>query len=80
MAFDGLMTQAVARQLQEQLIAGRINKIYQLSNHEILMQIRAGAKKSKTSFFHPFFICACPTDNSRLSISRRAPNVLYVFT
>lgn len=50
MAFDGLMTQAVARQLQEQLIAGRINKIYQLSNHEILMQIRAGGKNQKLLF------------------------------
>ena len=50
MAFDGLMTQAVARQLQKQLIAGRINKIYQLSNHEILMQIRAGGKNQKLLF------------------------------
>lgn len=50
MAFDGLMTQAVARQLKEQLLAGRINKIYQLSNHEILMQIRAGGKNQKLLF------------------------------
>lgn len=50
MAFDGLMTQAVALQLKDQLVAGRINKIYQLSNHEILMQIRAGGKNQKLLF------------------------------
>ena len=32
MAFDGLMTSSVATALKESLLAGRINKIYQLSN------------------------------------------------
>lgn len=50
MAFDGLMTKTVAHLLKEQLVAGRINKIYQLSNHEILMQIRAGGKNQKLLF------------------------------
>ena len=50
MAFDGLMTKTVANTLKEQLVAGRINKIYQLSNHEILMQIRAGGKNQKLLF------------------------------
>ena len=52
MAFDGLMTSSVATALKETLTAGRINKIYQLSNHEILMQIRAGGKNQKSYFPH----------------------------
>ncbi len=47
MAFDGLMTTVVTNDLQEQLKGGRINKIYQLSAHEILMQIRANGKTKK---------------------------------
>ena len=50
MAFDGLMTSSVATALKESLLAGRINKIYQLSNHEILMQIRAQGKNQKVLF------------------------------
>ena len=50
MAFDGLMTSSVAASLKESLLAGRINKIYQLSNHEILMQIRAQGKNQKVLF------------------------------
>ena len=50
MAFDGLMTKTVANTLKEQLVAGRINKIYQLSNHEILMQIRKKKKNQKLLF------------------------------
>ena len=50
MAFDGLMTSSVAKALKEALLAGRINKIYQLSNHEILMQIRAQGKTQKVLF------------------------------
>lgn len=56
MAFDGLMTSSVAKALKESLTAGRINKIYQLSNHEILMQIRAGGKNQKILFStHPTY-------------------------
>ncbi|HAX74055.1 MAG TPA: hypothetical protein DCY20_11070 [Firmicutes bacterium] len=47
MSFDGLMTQCVAEQLKTQLVGGRINKIYQLSNYEVLMQIRALGKNQK---------------------------------
>ncbi|MDE5977831.1 MAG: NFACT family protein, partial [Turicibacter sp.] len=50
MAFDGLMTAQVTNSLKEELVAGRINKIYQLSNHEILMQIRAQGKNKKVLF------------------------------
>ncbi len=47
MAFDGLMTTVVTKQLATQLKGGRINKIYQLSSQEILMQIRANGATQK---------------------------------
>ena len=47
MSFDGLMATAVADALQRELAGGRINKIYQLSSHEILMTIRANRKNQK---------------------------------
>ena len=47
MAFDGLMTAVVTKQLATDLKGGRINKIYQLSAQEILMQIRANGKTQK---------------------------------
>lgn len=56
MAFDGLMTTATVTYLKERLVAGRINKIYQLSKHEILMQIRAQGKNQKVLFStHPSY-------------------------
>ena len=56
MAFDGLMTSATVSSLKENLVAGRINKIYQLSNHEILMQIRAQGKNQRVLFStHPSY-------------------------
>ena len=59
MAFDGLMTSSVATALKESLLAGRINKIYQLSNHEILMQIRAQGKNQKVYFQHIHRMLVC---------------------
>ena len=56
MAFDGLMTAASTSYLKEQLKDGRINKIYQLSNHEILMQIRSLGKTNRVLFStHPMY-------------------------
>jgi len=56
MTFDGLMTTATVGYLKEQLTAGRINKIYQLSNYEILMQVRAQGKNQKVLFStHPSY-------------------------
>ena len=47
MAFDGLMTTIVAEELKTELLGGRINKIYQLSNQEILILVRANRKNQK---------------------------------
>lgn len=44
MAYDGIVTKAITEELQEQLIPGRINKIYQPSDTELLITIRANRK------------------------------------
>jgi predicted ribosome quality control (RQC) complex YloA/Tae2 family protein len=40
MAFDGIVTRAVAHELNERLATGRIMKIYQPTDTEIVMQVR----------------------------------------
>lgn len=40
MAFDGIVTRAVTKDLQEQLIGGRINKIYQPTKTEVVITVR----------------------------------------
>ncbi|GAA4063202.1 Rqc2 family fibronectin-binding protein [Amphibacillus indicireducens] len=44
MAFDGIVTNAITRQLNEQLLAGRILKIYQPTSTELVFQIRNNRK------------------------------------
>lgn len=45
MPFDGIVTKAVTEQLQEKLIKGRIDKIYQPTETELLLTIRNHRKK-----------------------------------
>ena len=45
MAFDGIVTAAVVRDLKEKLTGGRIDRIYQPSTDEIILQIRKGRDK-----------------------------------
>lgn len=45
MAFDGIVTTAVVRDLQENLTGGRIDRIYQPSADEIILQVRRGREK-----------------------------------
>src|SRR5690625_2249593 len=40
MPFDGIVTRAVTKELQEQLIGGRINKIYQPTKTEVVITVR----------------------------------------
>lgn len=40
MPFDGIVTKAVTEHLQETLIGGRINKVYQPTNTELLITVR----------------------------------------
>lgn len=45
MAFDGIVTTAVVHELQQKLTGGRIDRIYQPSVDEIILQIRNGREK-----------------------------------
>ena len=47
MAYDGIMMHAVTNSLKKQLTAGRINKIYQISNYELLFHVRANQTNVK---------------------------------
>ncbi len=44
MSFDGVVTRAIVHELSEQLISGRILKIYQPTNTEIILTVRAKGK------------------------------------
>src|SRR5690625_706114 len=56
MAYDGIVTKAITEELQKKLIPGRVNKIYQPSENEILMTIRANRKNHTLLFsIHPSY-------------------------
>ncbi|MER2105511.1 MAG: NFACT RNA binding domain-containing protein [Solibacillus sp.] len=55
MAFDGLFTRAMTHELQ-QLVSGRITKIYQPNALEVVLQIRANGSNHKLLFsIHPSY-------------------------
>ncbi|MFK5882742.1 MAG: NFACT RNA binding domain-containing protein [Candidatus Izemoplasma sp.] len=47
MSFDGLYLSKIVNELQETLTSGRISKVYQLSKHDLLLQIRSRSKKQE---------------------------------
>ncbi|MEG0628787.1 MAG: NFACT family protein, partial [Enterococcus sp.] len=47
MSFDGVFTHAMVRELNDQLSTGRISKIHQPYEHEIVLVIRAQGKNQK---------------------------------
>lgn len=56
MAYDGIMLSRVVENLQSQLTRGRINKIYQISQYELLFQIRAQSQNVKLLMsIHPMY-------------------------
>ncbi|MEG0276116.1 MAG: NFACT RNA binding domain-containing protein [Coprobacillus sp.] len=56
MAYDGIMMSQVVKQLQNQTERGRINKIYQISQYELLFQIRANSSNVKLLVsIHPMY-------------------------
>ncbi|SEN61614.1 Predicted component of the ribosome quality control (RQC) complex, YloA/Tae2 family, contains fibronectin-binding (FbpA) and DUF814 domains [Amphibacillus marinus] len=56
MTFDGLVTRAIATQLQEQLYSGRILKLYQPTQTELVLTIRAfGKNHSLLLSAHPSY-------------------------
>lgn len=56
MAYDGIMMSRVVENLESQLIRGRINKIYQISQYELLFHIRANSRNVKFLMsIHPMY-------------------------
>jgi predicted ribosome quality control (RQC) complex YloA/Tae2 family protein len=56
MAFDGVFTHYLVNELQANLLSGRINKIYQVSNYELVFVIRANNKTQKCLLsIHPVY-------------------------
>lgn len=47
MAFDGVFTHFIKQELSNNLLNGRINKIYQISNYELIFVIRANQQTHK---------------------------------
>lgn len=56
MAYDGIMMSRVVENLQSQLTRGRINKIYQVSQYELLLHIRSKSQNMKLLIsIHPMY-------------------------
>lgn len=56
MAYDGIMLSRVVENLESQLLRGRINKIYQISQYELLFHMRANSKNVKFLMsIHPMY-------------------------
>jgi predicted ribosome quality control (RQC) complex YloA/Tae2 family protein len=56
MVYDGIMMSKVTSNLNKELLKGRINKIYLISSHEILMTIRSQSKNYKLLVsIHPMY-------------------------
>ncbi|GEL75934.1 Rqc2 family fibronectin-binding protein [Tenuibacillus multivorans] len=54
MAFDGIVTRAVTQELNEALTSGRITKIYQPTEHELIFTVRQNSKnKNLLISIHP---------------------------
>jgi predicted ribosome quality control (RQC) complex YloA/Tae2 family protein len=56
MAFDGLVTRASIQELKNEILTGRITKIYQLSKYEMLFTVRQQRQNKKVLFsVHPTY-------------------------
>lgn len=56
MAFDGLVTKASVQELKNEILTGRITKIYQLSKYEMLFTVRQQRQNKKVLFsVHPTY-------------------------
>lgn len=56
MAYDGIMMHQTIDALQSHLVTGRINKIYQISKYELLLQVRANRQNVKLLLScHPMY-------------------------
>lgn len=56
MAYDGIMMSRVVKEYQQQILRGRISKIYQISQYELVMNIRSHSKNYKLFIsIHPMY-------------------------
>src|SRR5690625_1123690 len=56
MPFDGIVTRAIIQELNETLLGGRINKIYQPTNTEVVMTVRNNRQNHTLLFsIHPSY-------------------------
>lgn len=62
MSFDGLLLSKIVEELKIEISSGRVSKIYQLSNHDLLLQIRSNSKK------HELIISSSP-EYSRIHLT-----------
>ena len=69
MAYDGIMLSRVVEQLQNQITRGRINKIYQISQYELLFHIRAQRRELQITHFNTSCLCENAIDTVKLSNS-----------
>ncbi|VEF48460.1 fibronectin-binding protein [Bacillus freudenreichii] len=68
MAFDGLFTRAMTKELADTLIGGRINKIQQPYKNEIIITVRANGKNHKLLLSaHPSYSRVQLTQESSIS-------------
>ena len=56
MSFDGIFLHHMTKELTEQLIGGRIQKVNQVFSHEVVLQVRSNQKSHKLLLSaHPTF-------------------------
>ncbi len=76
MALDGIVTRAIVHELQG-IRGGRINKIHQPNDHDILLNLRAQGGSVKLLLSVQPDIPACTFYRTKLSQSDGGPYVLY---
>ncbi|WP_373895965.1 Rqc2 family fibronectin-binding protein [Virgibacillus natechei] len=65
MPFDGIVTRAVTEELKEEIIPGKITKIYQPTNTELVFTIRSNGKNQALLFsIHPTYARLHITDDT----------------
>ena len=62
MAYDGIMMHRTIDVLNEKMVSGRINKIYQISKYELLFQVRAHSENIK-------FLLSCHPMYARIQLT-----------
>ena len=78
MSFDGVFTRAMVKELNRDLENGRISKVYQPFQHEIILTIRANRKNKRVLLSaHPSY-ARIQVINDNLSNPDSAPNFCMV--